>query len=164
MNGENTMKTADLFKYPNLAKSMGFKLSLTPPKDDNGEDNFDSLTEFPLLQKSMDDLKKSMSFPISGKKLKVAIDKKIAECKGELKILEKEYPPVAIETKVAAEISTDVAEGTVAATKDAQVKFRESWEVRSKKRQIEYLETCHRNIVDSKTYELDKYELKEFGL
>ena len=118
--------------------------------------------KFPLLGKAHAKLKKSISFKIGGQKLKTAIDGKIATCRGELIVLEKEYPPVPINSEdVSAKVSTVGEEAPV--TK-VEVKVADHWKVRSKKREIKELETYARNVNVKITYSLDKYELVQFGL
>lgn len=145
----------NMIKYPALAKAIG--LNIDGSKKEVGID----LSKYPALEKSQSKLNKSIEFKISGQKLKDAVDTKISVCKGELAILEKEYPPVPEETKAAISTSEDAPAAEAAAPAP---KYNEHWKVRSKKREIDELERCSRNINVKLSYELDKYELSQYGL
>ncbi len=151
----NMNKNMNMIKYPALSKAIG--LNIDGSEKVPGVD----LSKYPALEKAQDNLNKSIEFKVSGQKLKDAVDTKIAVCKGELAILEKEYPPVPEETKEAIVTSEDAPVTEVVAPAP---KYNVHWKVRSKKREIDELERCSRNINVKLSYELEKYELSQYGL
>lgn len=111
-----------------------------------------------LLQKSLKalqevSLSKSLKFKKTGKEIKEGIAKKIGECQAKLTVL-KEVVPVEKKT-----ISAGDEDQPVAATENPN-----KWRIESLERRIKNYETISRNLKDNQTYEIDQWELTEYGL
>jgi len=115
-----------------------------------------------LLVKSLNALKeanlqKSLRFKKTGKEIKEGIAKRIAECQAKITVLKE--MPVPAKVDEGKEIS-DVPVGATPETSESPNK----WRIESLERRIKDYETISRNLKDNQTYEIDKWELTEYGL
>lgn len=97
-------------------------------------------------------LAKSLKFRKTGKEIKQGIARKIAECEAKIAVF-KAVPP-----DVKGKHTTEQPEGTGTNANPNQ------WRIDSLQRRIKNYETVSRNLKDGQTYDLDRYELTEYGL
>ena len=109
-----------------------------------------------LLQKSLKALQeasltKSLKFKKTGKEIKAGIAKRIAEFQAK----------IAVFKAVPAKANSD---NSIHSEHSAHVDDPNKWRIESLERRIKDYETISRNLKDNLTYELDKYELTDYGL
>ena len=111
-----------------------------------------------LLLKSLNALKeanleKSLHFFIKGSKIKEGLVRKIAECQAKITVLKEAIPSKSL--KESAEYVT---------TEESAAENPNKWRIESLERRIKDYETIQKYLEDKRTYELDKWELTEYGL
>lgn len=126
------------------------------------ENNMD-MQQFPALQKAIDrvTLSKSLEFNKKGSEIKEAIVGKIATCQSELAVMVIEWK--AGQRIQSSDASPSYDKAPVVSTATGTEPPEEPYKIRSIRREIEDLSRVSRNIVESKTYKLSEYELKEYG-
>ncbi len=121
-----------------------------------------NLDKYPSLKKAIETTaRKSLSFKKTGKEIKEAIESKLALMRLDLAVLIANQN-IFDSNKVTMETVNSGLDEDVPETKSAVEDF--SWKIKCKQREIEKLERYARNLKPKVVYNLDGYELDEFGL
>ena len=112
-----------------------------------------------LLQKSLKALQevsltKSLKIKKSGKEIKEGIARKIGECQAK----------IAVFKAIPAKANSDNSLHSEHSSHSSHVDDSNKWRIESLERKIKDYETISRNLKDNLTYELDRYELTDYGL